>query len=696
MAQSEISVLIPTRNRPDDLLLCLRSVAAQRPKPLEVVVVDQSQTEMRDEVEAVLRPHGLAVRYIHAPELEGLTHARNRAIAQASGSILLFVDDDVELDAGYLRAMLAVFDADPGHRIGAASGLIANFRSSISLAQRIRSWAFYRGPFSVERDVLAFHFRPGTHPRRGRRLHGCIAVRREVFERVRFDEAYRGYSFGEDRDFSVQVGQHYELRWVPGARLVHKQTQRSRLDRERFCELRILSWLRFYDRCVERTARNKIAFIWLNIGFLTLLAGIWDWATVRGTARGLWQLLRILRGRERLETALQRDWRPPPRPGVRVVHVINTVEVGGGAEHLARLIPGLTRFGFENMVVAGRDGPYAERLRDLGIPVTVLGSMTAGGLMALARVFLWMRPDLIHLHGSRSGLLGSLAARLTGTGRIVYTAHAFSFKRDLPRVLHAGTVLAERLTCALADAIICLTDEDARAAAGLGISARRVTVIPNGIDPAPFADAPDLRGALGIDPHAPVVGMISRLVGGKDPLTFVRSAAQVGDRLPGARFLLIGDGPLRAAVEEEVRRLGVADRVILAGVRNDIPALLATIDVVVLTSRWEGLPLVVLEAMAAGRPIVCSRVRTLAEVVQDGVTGRLVTPGDAAGFAEAIVALGADRSLRLALGGAAREHVVRAFPLQRMVEQTVGVYRGVLSAPQLTAPAPTTPQTPWA
>jgi len=367
---------------------------------------------------------------------------------------------------------------------------------------------------------------------------------------------------------------------------------------------------------------------------------------------------------------------------MRVLHVINTVEIGGGGEHLLRLTPGLKGFGFDSQVVAGRDGPYAGRLRALGIPVTVLGHMNAGSVPGLARAFLRMRSDLTHLHGSRSGLLGSLAGQLARSARLVYTAHAFSFKRHLPRTLHIGTVLAERLICRLADAVICLSQEDARAAAGLGIRPRRLKVIPNGIDPAPFTTARGLRGKLGIDPGTAVIGMIGRLVEDKDPLTFVRAVAEVSRQLSDARFLLVGDGPLRGVVEREARNLGVGDRLMITGIRNDVPELLATLDVVVLTSRWEGLPLIVLEAMASGRPIVCSKIPTLAEIVQEGVTGRLVPPGDVAGFADAIVALCTNRTLRLSLGAAAHEYVARTFPLRRMIEQTADLYAEVLNAPR--------------
>jgi GT2 family glycosyltransferase len=307
-----LSVLIATKDRAADLRECLGSVLSQEPRPGEVIIVDQSVRPQRDSLGTLFAHSGVPLRYDYAPELPGLTHARNRALAQAWGDVLLFLDDDVVLAPGYLRALLDVFDSDPDGRIGGVSGLITNLPRTISAAQRFRSRLFYLGPFAVERDALEFHFRPGAQSRRALRLNGSnMAFRRRVMDTIRFDESYSGYSFGEDRDFSVQAARHFELRWAPQARLIHKQTPRTRLDRERFCELRVLSWLRFYHLC-PRTPRTRLSYLWLNVGFAVLLLKLWDPATVRGTFRGLRRLIRILRGQAQLTSALGEGWQPRP------------------------------------------------------------------------------------------------------------------------------------------------------------------------------------------------------------------------------------------------------------------------------------------------------------------------------------------------------------------------------------------------
>ncbi len=309
-----LSILIATKDRSEELQACLRSVLVQVPKPLEVVIIDQSRVSQGPLTEGALRSSGIPLRYVHDPNLSSLTRARNRAISLASGTVFLFLDDDVELAPGYVRELLAVFDKDPLGGVGGAGGLILNFPQTLSLGQRIRSWIFYQGPFRIERDVIGFQLRPGAHPRRALRLNGCnMAFRREVMEGLQFDEDYSGYSFGEDRDFSVLAARGVGLLWVPSARLLHKQAGGGRPGRERFCELRILSWLRFYQRCVPKTLGSLLCYVWLNFGFLTLLLAFWDTATVRGTYRGLRYLLAIALGRVAVSASLQEGWRQGPR-----------------------------------------------------------------------------------------------------------------------------------------------------------------------------------------------------------------------------------------------------------------------------------------------------------------------------------------------------------------------------------------------
>lgn len=365
---------------------------------------------------------------------------------------------------------------------------------------------------------------------------------------------------------------------------------------------------------------------------------------------------------------------------MRVLHIINTAEIGGGGEHLVQLTAALRPRGVESDVVVGRDGPATQRLRAAGVPVTVVGPLGVAAPVRLARVMRSVRPDLLHLHGSRAGFAGAMAAAVIGMRPVIYTAHAFSFKRRLPRPVVYLFGLAERLTCGTSARVVCLTEGDRRAAAARGISTGHFTVIPNGIDVQRFATASHCREEFGFAPTTPVVGLIARLVPDKDPVAFVRVAYAVAAMDPAVRFLLVGDGPLRSEVERSVREMNLQSRIRMTGFRHDVAELLATMDLVVVTSRWEGLPLVVLEAMAASRPVVASHLPGVAEVVIDRETGLLVPPQDPRRLAEAVTALLHDPNRRIVMGQRARARVEREFSVERMIAATVDVYRDALGA----------------
>jgi glycosyltransferase involved in cell wall biosynthesis len=237
---------------------------------------------------------------------------------------------------------------------------------------------------------------------------------------------------------------------------------------------------------------------------------------------------------------------------------------------------------------------------------------------------------------------------------------------------------AERGTSRRVDRVIALTRGDLEAARGRGIM--NATVIPNGIDPARFAATTDRRAELGIPDSAPVVGMIARLVPQKDPATFARAAVIAARANPEMRFVLAGDGPLRASVEEEARDLIERRRWISTGFRSDVPELLATLDVVVFPSRWEGLPLTLLEAMAASRAVVASELPGHAEVIRSGENGVLIPAGDAAALAREMSRLIAEPQRRMAMGVEARAHVERHHTVERMVERTAELYRSLLGS----------------
>lgn len=228
-----------------------------------------------------------------------------------------------------------------------------------------------------------------------------------------------------------------------------------------------------------------------------------------------------------------------------------------------------------------------------------------------------------------------------------------------------------------------------------GCPAKKVRVIPNGVDPEQFRPRePDhrLRKALRLPLEAPVVAIVAALRPEKNHELFLRSAVLIRRRLPEARFLVVGDGPRRASLEELADRLGLGETVHFVGTRDDVAQVLSLIDVLLLTSHSEANPVSILEGMACEKPVVATRVGSIAETVLDGQTGYLVPPEDEQQVAARVIELLNNRQRAADMGRAGRQRVLSHWSSQRMVQGyedlIVGLYRSKCRAGRPTAPMP--------
>ena len=345
----------------------------------------------------------------------------------------------------------------------------------------------------------------------------------------------------------------------------------------------------------------------------------------------------------------------------RVLILITLAEPGGAQTYVAQLLPALASR-CEVVVAAYGDGPLRDAAREAGVRFVGLRHVRRAlrpgrdllGLLELLALIRRERPDVVHANSSKAGVLGRVAALLMRVPVRVFTVHGWAFKAyaGLPSRLY---LWADRLMSPLTSATICVSEtERAAGFAARTCRPRSTVVIPNAVD---VEAAPPARG----DGDPPRIVTVGRLAAPKDALTLVRALALLGP----IRFsaLLVGDGPDRAAVEAEVRSLDLEDRVELAGSRADVPALLAAADVFVLSSRSEGAPISILEAMAAGLPVVACDVGGVGELVADGETGLLVPSADPARLAEALRRLVADPGLRRRLGAVGRARARERFDL---------------------------------
>ena len=367
---------------------------------------------------------------------------------------------------------------------------------------------------------------------------------------------------------------------------------------------------------------------------------------------------------------------------LRVLQVVGNSVIGGAESHVLTLARALDPARYSVAVVCPRPGPLVDALQDDRVPVHVVDmvkpapddeyELSLPALGALHSLVRRWRPNLIHSHLYPAHLHASVAGELAGHAALVTTAHTL--------VVRPGDAWLARMT---ACRVIAVSRAAKARLVANGVPARRVRVIYNGIEPRYFADeaesATRLRQQLGIAAAAPVVGIIARLSLEKGHDAFLAIARDVVARRPDSRFLIVGTGPTATTLEAQSAALGLREHVVFTGARRDVTALNHVIDIFLLPSREEALPLAVLEAMAAGRPVVASAVGGVPEVVVDGETGFLCPPEDRACFLRAVEMLLAQPDLRARLGLAGRQRVRRYFGVRQMMAETVRYYRTLLN-----------------
>ncbi|MBN2492731.1 MAG: glycosyltransferase family 4 protein [Planctomycetes bacterium] len=376
---------------------------------------------------------------------------------------------------------------------------------------------------------------------------------------------------------------------------------------------------------------------------------------------------------------------PPQAPAAAPTRRLRVLEfirptTGGAARHVELLVRMIDRRRFDVSVVTADEGrsPFVERLVDLGTEVTRLEIKRAfhpvSDAIALWRIYRLLRRGrfhLVHCHAAKAGMLGRIAARLAGTPAVVYTAHGFYFNYGLPwikRLLHIGL---ERLLGRVTTRIVATAPREGAQIVELQLTApERVSIIPNAVDTNRFRPpaAPPPTGP------ARVVGMVSRLAPPKDPFTFLAAARLVLARFPATRFVLVGDGPLLPPARRYARELGIAASVDFLGYREDIQTEIASFDVNVLSSLWEGLPYALVEGMALGKVAVGPDISGCADLIRDGENGFLFPRRDAEMLARHVMRLLGDDALRQAMGRAARAFVVEHHSADRWIKRIEGLY----------------------
>jgi glycosyltransferase involved in cell wall biosynthesis len=382
-----------------------------------------------------------------------------------------------------------------------------------------------------------------------------------------------------------------------------------------------------------------------------------------------------------------------------IVHVIARLNVGGAALHVLQLAHEQSRRGHDVVVVAGTLAAGEESMEyvaeQLGVELIKLPVLQrelsaradTAAILALRKLIRHRRPDVLHTHTAKAGATGRLAAVSSGGARpraIVHTYHGHVLSGYFSRRWERVFRWIERALALTSGTLIAVSDEVRDDLVGFGVApARRFVVVPYGFDLPPWDAADDearrtMRAEIGGGEETFVVGWAGRLTAIKRPLDLIRTLRALEDNEVDALLVLVGDGEDRPDVEALAAELRVADRCRFVGFQKSIRPWYASFDALLLTSANEGTPVVAIEALAAGRPVVATRAGGTGAVVRNGESGYLESIGDTAALAARLATLARDPGLRARMGEHGAADVQARFAVGRMADEIEAIYRRLL------------------
>ena len=380
---------------------------------------------------------------------------------------------------------------------------------------------------------------------------------------------------------------------------------------------------------------------------------------------------------------------------IQICRIIGRLNIGGPARHAILLTQGLRSRGYQTVLVAGQEEPEEGSLRDLATDKGVeplfipeLGREVRPNrdfvaLWKLVRLLRRQRPDIVHTHTAKAGALGRIAAKLTGIPIIIHTFHGHVLNGYFSRGMTRLFLGIERCLAGLSTKIVTVSEGQRRELLRLGIGKpENVGVMPLGLELDGLLRSDLRRGEfrqrLGISAETPLVGIIARLVPIKDHGTFLQAAADLHRYRPDVRFLIVGDGECRSALEQQAHALGVDGCVHILGWQRDLEPIYADLDLVVLSSLNEGTPVSLIEAMAAGVPVVATSVGGVPDLIADEKTGLLVPSMDPGALSRAMQTLIGDGERRREMGRLGREAVYPIFSDAALLDRIDHLYRSLL------------------
>ncbi len=386
----------------------------------------------------------------------------------------------------------------------------------------------------------------------------------------------------------------------------------------------------------------------------------------------------------------------------KVMHIITRLDMGGSAQNTL-----LTCLGqadrYDVVLVHGRSHEshmtalekkkvesHVDAARPKGVKMIPVAALVRAvdplkdfqALIFLCKLMRQEKPAIVHTHTSKAGILGRLAAKISAVAVIIHTPHGHVFYGHFNRLISRLFLLVERLFGRITDGVVALTDGEKNDYVQLSVyQAGKMVTIHSGVDIQRFSDvrtnATEIKKNIGLKPNTIVVGAVGWLLPIKGPSFLLKAMAAVWKGFPTASLVYVGKGELEQRLKSDAVRMGVADKVLFLGWRDDIPEIMQTFDLFVLPSLNEGMGRVLVEAMAAGKAVVASNVGGVPDLVKHGQNGFLVKPGDITDLSYYIGRLLQDEKLRLKMGLSGRR-ISQNFSIVKMVEKIDALYLTLL------------------